>query len=233
MTRRIKGLARRALHRTVDIVLATLLVVQMCYQLLPEDFHALLGVVMVAAAGVHIWLNGTWIRSLRTGRWGAARLLLAACSAASLLLMASLAASGLVLSGILPALRPLDGLARAAHLSSSYLALLIFPLHAGFHAAKTLSRSTNNVAKPAEKLGFAAWLLASCVGIYEFFSLHIWDYVTLRMPFVLSAGAPLPVYLLEHACVMAFFAFLGSALMRAASARGRRHTKSPAESTET
>ncbi|WP_419044897.1 twin-arginine translocation signal domain-containing protein [Enorma massiliensis] len=127
---------------------------------------------------------------------------------------AALAAGGLVLSGILPALRPLDGLARAAHLSSSYLALLIFPLHAGFHAAKTLSRLTSNVAKPAEKLGFAAWLLASCVGIYEFFSLHIWDYVTLRMPFVLSADAPLPVYLLEHACVMALFAFLGALLMR-------------------
>ena len=214
MTRRIKGLARKALRRTVDIVLATLLVVQMCYQLLPEDFHAFLGVVMVAAAGVHIWLNGTWIRSLRTGRWGAARLLLAVCAGVSLLLMASLAASGLVLSGILPALRPLDGLAHAAHLSSSYLALLIFPLHAGFHAAKTLSRLTSNVAKPAEKLGFAAWLLASCVGIYEFISLHIWDYMTLRMPFVLSAGAPLPVYLLEHACVMALFAFLGALLMR-------------------
>lgn len=37
---------------------------------------------------------------------------------------------------------------------------------------------------------------------------------TLRMPFVLSAGAPLPVYLLEHACVMALFAFLGALLMR-------------------
>lgn len=225
MTRQAKGAAQRTLRRTVDIVLATLLVVQMCYQLLPEDFHAFLGVVMVAAAGVHIWLNGTWIRSLRTGRWGAARLLFAVCAGASLLLMASLAASGLVLSGILPALRPLDGLARAAHLSSSYLALLVLPLHAGLHVAKTLSRSTSNVAKPAEKLGLTAWLLASCAGVYEFFSLHIWDYVTLRMPFVLPAGAPLPVYLLEHMCVMALFALLGSPLMRAASARGRRRAR--------
>lgn len=221
MMRRAKEPARRVLRRTVDVALASLLVVQMCYQLLPEDFHAFLGVVMVAAAGVHLWLNGTWIRSLRTGRWGAARLLLAVCAGVSPLLMASLAASGLVLSGILPALRPLDGLARAAHLSSSYLALLIFPLHAGLHAAKTLSRSTSNVAKPAKKLGLAAWLLASCVGIYEFFSLHIWDYVTLRMPFVLSADAPLPVYLLEHACVMALFALLGALLMRVVARSAR------------
>lgn len=214
MTRQAKGAAQRTLRRAVDMALAILLLVQMCYQLLPEDFHAFLGVVMVAAVGVHLWLNGTWIRSLRTGRWGAARPLLAVCAGVSLLLMASLAASGLVLSGILPALRPLDGLARAAHLSSSYLALLTLPLHAGLHTAKTLRRLTSNVAKPAEKLGFAAWLLASCAGIYEFFSLHIWDYVTLRTPFVLSAGAPLPVYLLEHACVMALFAFLGALLMR-------------------
>ena len=214
MTRQAKGAAQRALRRAVDVALAILLLVQMCYQLLPEDFHALLGVVMTVVAAVHLWFNIPWIRSLGKGHWGAARLLLAACSAISLLLIALLALSGLVLSGILPALRPLDGLARAVHLSSSYLALLILPLHTGLHAAKTLSRSTSNVAKPAEKLGFAAWLLASCVGIYEFFSLHIWDYVTLRMPFVLSAGAPLPVYLLEHACVMALFAFLGALLMR-------------------
>lgn len=37
---------------------------------------------------------------------------------------------------------------------------------------------------------------------------------TLRMLFVLPAGVPLPVYLLEHACVMALFAFLGALLMR-------------------
>lgn len=36
----------------------------------------------------------------------------------------------------------------------------------------------------------------------------------LRMPFVLPAGVPLPVYLLEHMCVMALFAFLGALLMR-------------------
>ncbi len=34
------------------------------------------------------------------------------------------------------------------------------------------------------------------------------------MPFVLPAGAPLPVYLLEHMCVMALFALLGALLMR-------------------
>ena len=221
MTRQAKGAAQRTLRRTVDVALAILLLVQMCYQLLPEDFHALLGVVMTVVAAVHLWFNITWIRSLGKGRWGAARLLLAACSAASLLLIALLALSGLVLSGILPALRPLDGLARAAHLSSSYLALLILPLHAGLHAAKTLNRLTSNVAKPAEKLGLTAWLLASCAGIYEFLSLHIWDYVTLRMPFVLPADAPLLVYLLEHTCVMALFAFLGALLMRAV-VRGAR-----------
>ena len=225
MTRQAKGAAQRTLRRAVDVAPEILLPVQMCYQLLPEDFHALLGVVMAVVAAVHLWFNITWIRSLAKGCWGAARLLLAACSAASLLLIALLALSGLVLSGILPALRPLDGLARAAHLSSSYLALLVLPLHAGLHVAKTLSRSTSNVAKPAEKLGLTAWLLASCAGVYEFFSLHIWDYVTLRMPFVLPAGAPLPVYLLEHMCVMALFALLGSPLMRAASARGRRRAR--------
>lgn len=83
MTRQAKGAAQRTLRRAVDVALAILLLVQMCYQLLPEDFHALLGVVMTVVAAVDLWFNITWIRSLGKGRWGAARLLLAACSAAS------------------------------------------------------------------------------------------------------------------------------------------------------
>lgn len=108
MTRQAKGAAQRTLHRAVDVALAILLLVQMCYQLLSEDLHALLGVVMTVVAAVHLWFNIPWVRSLGKGRWDAARLLLAACSATSLLLTALLALSGLVLSGILPALRPLD-----------------------------------------------------------------------------------------------------------------------------
>lgn len=44
---------------------------------------------------------------------------------------------------------------------------------------------------------------------------------TLRMPFVLPAGVPLPVYLLEHACVMALFAFLGALLMQVVARSAR------------
>lgn len=229
MMRRAKGTARRKLRRAVDVALATLLLLQMCYQLLPEDLHAILGAAMVVATGVHLWLNGAWLRSLGRGRWSAARLIFAACAGTSLLLMALLALSGLVLSGIFPALRPLDGLARAAHLSSSYLALLVLSFHAGLHAAKALGRPAGDAAKTrarrAQAWVRAAWLLASCFGIYGFFSLHIADYLTLRMPFALPADAPLPIFLLEHAYVMALFALLGAVLMRAVSSHSRRHTK--------
>ncbi len=52
MTRQTKGAAQRTLRRSIDVALAILLLVQMCYQLLPEDFHALLGVVMTVVAAV-------------------------------------------------------------------------------------------------------------------------------------------------------------------------------------
>ncbi len=47
MTRQAKGAAQRTLRRAVDVALAILLLVQMCYQLLPEDFHALLGALLM------------------------------------------------------------------------------------------------------------------------------------------------------------------------------------------
>lgn len=68
MTRQAKGAAQRTLRRAVDVALAILLLVQMCYQLPPEDFHALLGVAMTVVAAVHLWFNIPWVRSLEKGR---------------------------------------------------------------------------------------------------------------------------------------------------------------------
>ena len=200
----------------VDVLLATLLLVQMGYQLLPEDLHAILGATMVLTAGAHLALNAGWIRALERGRWGAARALMTVTTGASLLLMPSLALSGLVLSGLVPALRSLDPIARQAHLSSSYLALLVLPLHAGLHAAGTLRpKAKGGGTGTLRRLGLVVWIIASLVGAYELAALHVWDYVTLNTPFVLPAEAPLPVYLLEHATVMALCALLGALLMRA------------------
>ena len=47
MTWQAKGAAQRTLRRAVDVALAILLLVQMCYQLLPEDLHALLGALLM------------------------------------------------------------------------------------------------------------------------------------------------------------------------------------------
>lgn len=52
MMRQAKGAAQRTLRRAVNVALAILLLIQMCYQLLPEDFHALQGVVMTVMAAV-------------------------------------------------------------------------------------------------------------------------------------------------------------------------------------
>lgn len=199
----------------VDVLLATLLLVQMGYQLLPEDLHAILGAAMVLTAGAHLALNAGWVRVLGRGRWGAARALMTVTAGASLLLMPSLALSGLVLSGLVPALRSLDPIARQAHLSSSYLALLVLPLHAGLHAAGALRpKAKGSGTRMLRRLGLVVWVIASLVGAYELAALHVWDYVTLNTPFVLPAEAPLPVYLLEHATVMALCALLGALLMR-------------------
>lgn len=132
---------RRRVRRVLDVVLSCLLLIQMGYQLMPEDLHAALGAAMTVIAGAHLAINGAWLRSLGRGRMTAVRAAFAIMACASLLLMLSLALSGLVLSELSPALRAFDVAARAAHLSSSYLALLVLPFHAGMHAAPFLGAS--------------------------------------------------------------------------------------------
>lgn len=47
MTWQAKGAAQRTLRRAVDVALVIQLLVQMCYRLLPEDLHALLGTLLM------------------------------------------------------------------------------------------------------------------------------------------------------------------------------------------
>lgn len=216
-----KAAIKRQLRPVLDAALVALLLLQMGYQLVPEDLHAILGIAMALVAAAHLALNASWVRALGRGRWNVARVLMTLAASASLLLMVSLTLSGFVLSGRLDALRPLDGIARAAHLSSSYLALLILPLHAGIHATGALRHKKNGEAGLLHRLGLALWVAASCLGAYEFAALRVLDYVTLRMPFVLPAKAPLPVYLVEHASIMALCALAGALLMRSATHRAR------------
>lgn len=224
MTHARKAMTRKQTRRALDVALAALLLLQMGYQLLPEDLHATLGLAMTLAATAHLALNAGWVRALGRGRWNAARALMTVAAGASLLLMLSLALSGLVLSGLVDALRPLDEAARAAHLSSSYLALLVLPLHAGTHLTPVLDAAIGakgaRAPRPAAILGLGAWVALACLGAYEFVTLHVWDYVTLRMPFVLPAEVPLPLYLLEHFSVMALCALLGAVLARLTRRRG-------------
>ena len=207
-------------RRALDGALAALLALQMCYQLLPDDLHALLGLAMAACAIAPLALNAKGARALGHGLMNPTRSLLAAGACASAALMIILCLSGLVLSGLVPALRGFDPIARSAHLSGSYLALLVMSFHAGLHMPLPFGgkKGTRSRVAPSSIL----WMLLACGGIYEFATLHILDYILLRMPFVLPATVPLPIYLLEHAAVMALFALLGSLAMHAAQAVGRK-----------
>lgn len=213
---------RRRARRALDVVLICLLLTQMGYQLMPEGLHAVLGTVMTVVAGAHLAINGAWLRSLGRGRMTAVRAAFAIMACASLLLMLSLALSGLVLSGLSPVLRAFDDAARAAHLSSSYLALLVLPFHAGMHAAPFLRASGASRAgkrSPVRIVGLVIWAVIALAGVCESASLHLWDYITLRAPFVLPAEAPLPIYLAQHGVVAALSALLGAIAMHALKAR--------------
>lgn len=211
---------RRVVRRALDGALAALLALQMCYQLLADDLHALLGLAMTVLALAHLTLNAKGIQALGCGHVNPTRALLAAGACASTALMAILGVSGLVLSDLVPALRGFDPIARSAHLSGSYLALLAMSFHAGLHTPSPFGgkKGARSRVAPSSIL----WMLLACGGIYEFTALHILDYILLRMPFVLPATVPLPTYLLEHAAVMALFALLGSLAVRAAQAVGRK-----------
>jgi len=218
--------ARTKLKRIVDLGMTLFLLLLMAYARIGEACHEVLGCTMFALMAAHIALNFSWYRSLGKGRYSAFRVVQTVLDFLILGSMLTSLASGIRLSRHV--FEPLGltyniSVARIAHLLASHWGFCLMSIHLGMHWSVLASgrRGENGTGRalPApwsrHVPGAAARVLAA-FGLWAFIRRGLWRYMLLVTRFVfLDFEEALPLFLADHAAIMAFFILLGFMLAKA------------------
>ena len=195
----------------IDIVMTAALPVLMCYSIVGETAHEVIGVAMFSLFIVHHILNFTWIKSLFKGRYDLRRIVNTAVNALVFLCMIGLMYSGIVISKHLFTFVNIGGaaFARTVHMLCAYWGLVLMSVHLGMHISQMSARMKlkNKALIWSVRIIFG---VIGAVGIYEFISQKFPDYLFDRVQFAFfdtSASAVLTT--LQYLSVMVLFAYVG------------------------
>lgn len=201
----------------IDISMTAALSILMCYSLIGETAHEIIGVTMFCLFIAHHILNIGWIKSLFKGKYTLQRAVGTVVNALMLLFMLGLMYSAVVISKHIFAFVELGGTmtARTIHLLCAYWGLILMSIHLGMHIEKVLKSIKRKKSKPPIAL-YIICSIPAVIGIYAFIKLKFADYMFGRVQFMfIDSSASVILTILEYMCVMALFAQVGYWLNKA------------------
>ena len=185
--------------------------VLMCYSIVGETAHEIIGVAMFALFILHHILNFGWIKSLFKGKYLPKRIVGTIINVAVLICMLGLMYSSIVISKHIFTFLNLGGAmtARTVHLLCAYWGLVLMSVHLGMHISQMAVRMKlkNKALIWSLRIIFG---IIGAVGIYAFISLKFPDYLFGKVQFAFfdtSASAVLTT--LQYLSVMVLFAYVG------------------------
>ena len=202
---------KAAVKMCIDLVMTAALPVLMCYSIVGETAHEVIGVAMFCLFIAHHILNFGWIKSLFKGRYDLRRIVNTAVNALVFLCMIGLMYSGIVISKHVFTFVNIGGamFARTVHMLSAYWGLVLMSVHLGMHISQMAERMKlkNKALIWSLRIIFG---IIGAVGIYAFISQKFTDYLFGKVQFAFfdtSASAVLTV--LQYLSVMVLFAYIG------------------------
>lgn len=194
-----------------DILMTAALPILMCYSIVGETAHEIIGVAMFALFILHHILNFGWIKSLFKGKYLPKRIVGTIINAAVLICMLGLMYSSIVISKHIFTFLNLSGAmtTRTVHLLCAYWGLVLMSVHLGMHISQMAARMKlkNKTLIWTLRITFG---VVGAVGMYEFIQLKFMDYLFGRAKFVfidISASAVLTA--MQYLTVMVMFAYIG------------------------
>ena len=214
-------ITKTKIKTAADILMTAALPVLMCYSIVGETAHEIVGVAMFVLFILHHILNFGWVKSLFKGRYGLKRIVGTIVNAAVLVCMIGLMYSSLVISKHIFTFIDIGGTSTAwnIHILCAYWGLVLMSVHLGMHISQIAARVRLKNKVLIWCLRIASALL-SAVGIYEFVQLKLTDYLLGRVQFVfIDTSASAVLTALQYACVMVLFAEAGYLLNKALTAK--------------
>ena len=195
----------------IDLAMTAALPVLMCYSIVGETAHEVIGIAMFVLFILHHILNFGWIKSLFKGKYDLRRSVNTAVNALVFLCMVGLMYSGVVISKHVFTFANIGGsmFARTVHMLCAYWGLVLMSVHLGMHISQMAARMKlkNKAVVWALRIIFG---VVGAIGIYEFISLKFTDYLFGKVQFVfIDTNASALLTALQYLSVMALFAYIG------------------------
>jgi len=194
-----------------DILMTAALPVLMCYSIVGETAHEVIGVAMFVLFILHHILNFGWIKSLFKGKYNLRRIVNTAVNALVFLCMIGLMYSGIVISKHVFTFVNIGGamFARTVHMLCAYWGLVLMSVHLGMHISQMAVRMKLKNNGLIWSLRIISGMVGA-VGIYEFISLKFTDFLFRKVQFVfIDTNASAVLTALQYLSVMVLFAYIG------------------------
>ena len=194
-----------------DILMTAALPVLMCYSIVGETAHEVIGIAMFGLFILHHILNFGWIKSLFKGKYDLRRGVNTAVNALVFLCMIGLMYSGIVISKHVFNFVNIGGAmtARTIHMLCAYWGLVLMSVHLGMHISQMAARMKlkNKAVVWALRIIFG---VIGAVDVYEFISLKFPDYLFEKVQFAfIDTSASAVLTTLQYLSVMVLFAYVG------------------------
>ena len=194
-----------------DILMTAALPVLMCYSIVGETAHEIIGVAMFALFILHHILNFGWIKSVFKGKYPPKRIVGTIINAAVLICMLGLMYSSIVISKHIFTFLNIGGAmtARTVHLLCAYWGLVLMSVHLGMHISQMAARMKlkNKGLIWTVRIIFG---LIGAVGIFEFIKLKFANYLFGRVKFVfIDTSASAVLTAMQYLTVMVLFSYVG------------------------
>ena len=192
-----------------DILMTVALPILMCYSIVGETAHEIIGVTMFALFILHHILN--FGKALFKGKYPPKRIVGTIVNAAVLICMLGLMYSGIVISKHIFSFLNLGGagFARTVHMLCAYWGLVLMSVHLGMHITQMSARMKLK-SKPLIWTLCIIFGVVGAFGVYEFIQLKFTDYMFGKVQFVfIDTSASAVLTSLQYSSVMVLFAYIG------------------------
>ena len=209
----------------IDVAMTVALLLLMAYQLIGEEAHEWIGVIMFVLFVTHHLLNRAWSRNVLKGKYNTRRVCQMILVLLILLCMLGSMVSGIILSRYVFA--PLNittgsATARSVHMLCAYWGFILMSIHLGFHWNMIVAMAAKAFPKAFAGSVLVARIIAALIAVYggiAFVKRDFWNYLTLKNHFAFyDFSEPVLLFLFDYLAVMGLFVVLG----HYASRKGKR-----------
>lgn len=200
----------------VDIAMTIALLLLMAYQLIGEEAHEWIGIIMFVLFLTHHLLNKNWSRNIGKGKYSVRRICQTVLVLMILLCMAGSMVSGVILSRYVFGFLHVDGAYRMAgsvHMVCAYWGFVLMSIHLGFHwniITAMVGQAFPEVHSWQVVLVKGLAVLIAVYGVVAFVKRDIWNYMILKNHFAFyDFSEPVVFFLLDYLAVMGLFVFAG------------------------